>query len=107
MHFQPPGLLPFFNATGLVPGGGTKTPIAVAIQKVTSQEEIAVISEGDVVALGRIIPRGDVIRVATPSGAGDARIAEIRVKEGDLAQTNDVLAVLDNFPQLESIIASA
>jgi HlyD family secretion protein len=107
MYFQPPGLRMFFNATGLEPGAGTETPIAVAIQKVTSQEEIAVVSEGDVVALGRIIPRGDVIRVATPSGAGDARIAEIRVSEGDQVKAGDVLAILDNLPQLESSVASS
>lgn len=107
MYFQPPGLRIFFNATGLEPGAGTETPIAVAIQKVASQEEIAVVSEGDVVALGRIIPRGDVIQVATPSGAGDARIAEIRVREGDEVEAGDILAVLDNLPQLESSLASA
>jgi HlyD family secretion protein len=107
MYFQPPGLRIFFNATGLEPGAGTDTPIAVAMQKVTSQEEIAVVSEGDVVALGRIIPRGDVIRVATPSGAGDARIADISVREGDQVKSGDVLAVLDNLPQLQSSIASA
>lgn len=107
MYFQPPGLRVFFNATGLEPGAGTETPIAVAIQKVTSQEIVAVVSEGDVVALGRIIPRGDVIQVATPSGAGDARIAEIRVSEGDQVAAGAVLAVLDNLPQLESSVAAA
>jgi HlyD family secretion protein len=107
MYFQPPGLRVFFNVTGLEPGAGATTPIAVEIQKVTSQEEIAVLSEGDVVALGRIIPRGDVIQVATPSGAGDARIAEINVREGDRVNAGDVLAVLDNLPQLQSSVASA
>jgi HlyD family secretion protein len=78
MYFQPPGLHVFFNTTGLEPGAGTDTPIAVAIQRVSSQQEVAVISEGDVVVLDWIIPLGDIIRVATPSGAGDARIADIR-----------------------------
>ena len=107
MYFQPPGLRAFFHATGLQPGAGTDTPIAIAIQKVTAQEQIAVVSEGDVVALGRIIPFGDVISVATPSGAGDARIAEVRVAIGDKVEAGDVLAVLDNLPQLQSAVASA
>ncbi|WP_211332810.1 HlyD family efflux transporter periplasmic adaptor subunit [Litoreibacter meonggei] len=107
MYFQPPGLRVFFNATGLQPGAGTETPIAVAIQQVEKQEQVAVVSEGDVVALGRIIPLGDVISVATPSGAGDARIAEIRVSRGDVVAAGDVLAVLDNLPQLQSIATSA
>lgn len=107
MYFQPPGLRIFFNATGLEPGAGTDTPIAIAIQQVTTQAQIAVVSEGDVVALGRIIPRGDVINVATPSGAGDARILELLVAVGDVVEAGDTLAVLDNLPQLQSAIASA
>jgi len=107
MYFQPPGLRVFFRATGLEPGAGTNTPIAVAIQQVTTQQQVAVVSDGDVVALGRIIPRGDIISVATPSGAGDARIAEIRVAEGDEVEANEILAVLDNLPQLQSAISSA
>ncbi|MCW1950925.1 MAG: biotin/lipoyl-binding protein [Octadecabacter sp.] len=107
MYFQPPGLRVFFNATGLEPGAGTDTPIAVAMQQVAAQEQVAVISEGDVVALGRIIPRGDVISVATPSGAGDARIAELRVAIGDEVDAGDILAVLDNLPQLQSAVTSA
>ena len=63
MYFQPPGLRVFFNATGLEPGAGTHTPIALAIAQVEAQEQIAMVSEGDIVALGRIIPFGDVSRV--------------------------------------------
>lgn len=107
MYFQPPGLRAFFNTTGLEPGAGTDTPIAVAMQQVAAQQRVAVISEGDVLALGRIIPRGDVISVAPPSGAGDARIAEIRVALGDQVAAGDVLAVLDNLPKLESTVTSA
>lgn len=107
MYFQPPGLRAFFNVTGLQPGAGTQTPIALAIKQVESQEQIAVVSEGDVVALGRVIPVGDVISVATPSGAGDARVAEVRVTLGQEVATGDILAVLDNLPQLQSAAASA
>ena len=107
MYFQPPALRVFFRITGLEPGAGTDTPIATAIKQVTAQEQVAVISEGDVVALGRIIPLGNVSSVATPSGAGDSRIAEIRVTVGDTVEAGDILAVLDNLPQLQSVEASA
>lgn len=107
MYFQPPGLRAFFGITGLQPGAGTDTPIAVAIQKVKTQEAVAVVSEGDVVALGRVIPRGDVVSVATPSGAGDARIAQLRVALGDTVAAGDVLAVLDNLAALENGVATA
>lgn len=107
MYFQPPGLRVFFNTTGLEPGGGTDTPIALAIKQVVAQEQIAVVSEGDVLALGRIIPFGDVSSVATPSGGSDARIAEINVTVGEEVEVGDILAVLDNLPQLQSAVASA
>ncbi|MGO4908038.1 efflux RND transporter periplasmic adaptor subunit [Pseudorhodobacter sp. W20_MBD10_FR17] len=107
MYFQPPALRAFFGVTGLQPGAGSDTPIAVAIQKVKSQEVVAVISEGDVVALGRVIPKGDVVSVATPSGAGDARLAELRVKVGQTVAKGDVLAVLDNLSTLENGVATA
>ena len=34
LYFQPPGLKAFFGLTGLEPGGGTETPIAVAMAQV-------------------------------------------------------------------------
>ncbi|MEM7487521.1 MAG: HlyD family efflux transporter periplasmic adaptor subunit, partial [Pseudomonadota bacterium] len=107
LYFQPPGLQTIFAVTGLQPGGGTETPIAVAIERVSTRDEVAVISEGDVVALGRVIPQGDVVTVAPPFGAGDARVEELRAGLGDVVARGDVLAVLDNRARLESDVASA
>ena len=107
LYFQPPGLQALFRATGLEPGAGTDTPIAVATQQVQSQQEVAVVSEGDIVALGRILPQGDVVSIATPFGAGDARIAALHVSAGDQVKAGDILAVLDNQDQLQSAIEVA
>ncbi|WP_158270029.1 HlyD family efflux transporter periplasmic adaptor subunit [Litoreibacter ponti] len=107
MYFQPPALRAFFATTGLEPGAGTETPIAVALEQVRTQEEVAVVSEGDIVALGRIIPAGDVINIATPYGAGDARIYALEVGVGDMVERGDTLAILDNRIELESAIEVA
>ncbi len=107
LYFQPPGLQAFFRWTGLTPGGGTDTPIAQAIEQVAQGEELAVISEGDVVALGRLLPDGDVSTLAPPFGAGDARISEIRVVEGDQVVAGQTLAVLDNLAELEGSLETA
>lgn len=107
LYFQPPALQAAFRALGLEPGGGTGTPIAVAMTQIEEGEELAVISEGDVVALGRIIPRGDVVTVSPPFGAGDARIAEFVVSEGDVVAEGTILATLDSLPRLESSINTA
>ena len=107
LYFQPPGLKAFFHFTGLEPGGGTTTPIAVAIAKVRAQEEIAVISEGDIVALGRILPASNVLAIATPSGAGNARVQKLNVSVGDKVSAGDVLAVLDNRTQRQNALDAA
>lgn len=107
MYFQPPGLQAVFRIAGLEPGGGTDTPIAVAIQQVATAQEVAVVSEGDIVALGRIIPQGDIITVATPFGAGDARIAELHVGAGDTVTKGKIIAVLDSLPQYEGNLETA
>ncbi|UWR21358.1 HlyD family efflux transporter periplasmic adaptor subunit [Sulfitobacter sp. S190] len=107
LYFQPPALRVFFATTGLTPGAGTETPIAVALAKVRTQEEVAVVSEGDIVALGRILPAGDVIRIATPFGASDARIDALEVAVGDTVAQGDTLAVLDNRRDLQSDIEIA
>lgn len=105
LYFQPPALRGFFAVTGLEPGGGAAAPIAVApaAEPLASSDR----APGDVVALGRLVPRGDVITLAPPSGAGDARIAELRVEEGERVEAGRLVAVLDNLPQLEASRDSA
>lgn len=107
LYFQPEGLQQFFRDMGLEPGGGTETPMAVAIEKVTTGEEVAIASEGDVVALGRVVPQGSVITISPPFGAGDARIQELKIAVGVQVGEGDILAVLDNLPQLESALSTA
>ena len=107
LYFQPPGLKAFFGLTGLTPGGGTDTPIAQAIERVQAQQEIAVISEGDIVALGRLLPAGKVVAVALPYGSSDARVQALNVKTGQTVAEGDVLAVLDNQAKLQNALNGA
>jgi HlyD family secretion protein len=57
--------------------------------------------------LGTLVPEGNVVSVALPFGAGDARIASLNVKEGDHVEQNQIIAVLDSEPTLQVAIASA
>lgn len=61
----------------------------------------------DVVALGRLVPNGGTLAVALPSGAGDARVARLLVSEGDQIEAGQVVAELDNLPQLLAAKSSA
>jgi HlyD family secretion protein len=105
MYFQPTGLQRFFETFGLTPGGGTETPIAVAVENPSESETAAPVPM--VVGLGRLVPQTDIRTLAPPFGAGDARIAELNVREGDQVASGDVLAVLDNKGALEQAVASA
>ncbi len=107
MYFQPPALRAFYNATGLQPGGGTDSPIALPAGIDLPPAMAETLLPSDVIGLARIMPRGDVSVVAAPYGAGDARVAEILVAEGDRVERGAVLARLDNAAALESAVMMA
>ncbi|MET4129820.1 HlyD family efflux transporter periplasmic adaptor subunit [Roseovarius sp. MBR-6] len=102
LYFQPMGLQKFYALTGLQPGGGSSSPIALPPEIVLPKDMAETMQPSDVVGLARLMPQGDVSIVAAPYGAGDARIAEILVAVGDRVEKGAVLARLDNEDQLES-----
>ncbi len=107
MYFQPPGLQKFYALTGLQPGGGSNAPIALPPDIELPPKMAETMLPTDVVGLARVMPRGDVSVVAAPYGAGDARVAEILVAEGDRVAKGTPLARLDNRTALESAVLMA
>lgn len=59
-----------------------------------------------VVALGRIAPEGDVIRLSVPNAA-DSRVNEIRVAEGDRVEVGQVIAVLQGAQRRQADLQAA
>ncbi len=108
LYFQPPGIRFAMRVLGLEPGGGTSHPIAVPAGAARPPAEAAAARQPAFVAgLGRILPEGEVVTIAPPFGAGDARIARLNVAEGDVVAQGAVLAVLDNERQLLAALESA
>lgn len=107
MYYQPIALQKFYALTGLQPGAGSETPIALPPDMEMPKEMVATMQATDVVGLARLMPRGDVSIVAPPYGAGDARIAEVLVSIGDRVEKGAVVARLDNQGQLQSAVLSA
>ena len=104
LYFQPPALRAFFGLTGLEPGAGTSTPIAVP----PAQPQASVAApDASVVALGRLQPEGDAVVVAPPFGAGDARVARLLVNEGDRVTKGQTIAELDSLPQYQAALVAA
>ena len=107
MYFQPLGLQKFYALTGLQPGGGSDAPIALPPDIELPPKMAETMLPTDVVGLARVMPRGDVAVVAAPYGAGDARVAEILVAEGDSVAKGTPLARLDNRTALEGAVLMA
>lgn len=105
LYFQPPGLKLLMAWLDLQPGAGTATPIAVPAPRAPAAPPEP--APQAVVGLGTLLPAGDIITVAMPFGAGDARIASLEVAEGQEVARGQVLARLDNEAQLEAAVESA
>jgi HlyD family secretion protein len=107
MYFQPPALQKFYALTGLQPGGGSAAPIALPPEIVLPKDMAETMRASDVVGLARLMPRGDISFVAPPYGAGDARVAEVLVAEGNVVTKGTMVARLDNQAQLEGAVLLA
>lgn len=106
LYRQPSGLQWAMQTLGLEPGAGTSSPIAVPVNSPQTRTPVPV-GPSDVIALGRLVPKGKVVTVAPASGVRDARIAELKVAEGDHVESGQVLAVLDNEKRLSAAVESA
>jgi len=107
LYFQPPALQGFYALTGLQPGGGSDTPIALPPDIELPPKMAETMLPTDVVGLARILPRGDISIVAAPFGAGDARVADILVSVGERVEKGTPLAWLDNRTALDSAVLMA
>jgi HlyD family secretion protein len=60
-----------------------------------------------VTALGQLQPQGKTIQLAPPPNLGGAKVVELLVKEGDLVQANQVVAILENRDLLQAAVEQA
>ncbi|WOB44759.1 HlyD family efflux transporter periplasmic adaptor subunit [Thermoleptolyngbya oregonensis NK1-22] len=71
----------------------------VASRRAASEAELTEVpapTRVEVVALGRLEPRGEVVRVGGPTGE---RIQRLEVRQGDIVQTGTVLAYLESYDE--------
>jgi HlyD family secretion protein len=60
-----------------------------------------------VVALGRLAPKGEVIKLSAPTSAQENRIERLLVEEGDPVRAGQVIAILDAQPRLQADLVEA
>lgn len=107
MYFQPVPLQKFYALTGLQPGAGSDSPIALPPNIELPAQMAETMLPSDVVGLARVMPRGDVSVVAAPFGASDARLSELLVGVGDQVERGAPVARLDNQAALEGAVLLA
>ena len=71
-----------------------ETPVAVAVPR------------DRVVALGRLIPKGEVIQLSVPN-AEDSRVNQILVAEGDFVEAEQVIAILQGYERRQRDLEEA
>ncbi|MEO0987282.1 MAG: efflux RND transporter periplasmic adaptor subunit [Cyanobacteria bacterium J06639_14] len=59
-----------------------------------------------VVALGRLVPKGEVIQLSVPN-AEDSRVNQILIEEGDFVETNQVIAILQGYERRQRDLEEA
>jgi HlyD family secretion protein len=64
------------------------------------------ISSSRVVALGKLVPKGDVIKISVVN-ARDSRVNQILIEEGDLVKPNQVIAILQGRDRAEQQLRDA
>lgn len=60
-----------------------------------------------VTALGRLEPKGEMIRVMAPTSTQESRIETLLVEAGDRVEAGQIIAILDNRDTLQAALASA
>ena len=60
-----------------------------------------------VTALGRLEPKGEVIKLSAPSPREGNRVEQLLVKEGDRVKAGQVIAIMDNRDRLQASLAEA
>lgn len=81
-------------------------PALTAAQSSSPASEVLAPLE-TVTALGRLEPRGKIIRLSAPSAAGSNRVASLLVKEGDRVRAGQVIAILDSQERLQTAVEEA
>jgi HlyD family secretion protein len=84
-----------------------RAPVNVSVAATVHERKAASPEPARVVALGRIEPVSELIRVSAPAAQDNGRLAEIRINEGDWVERGDVIAVLDTSSRLKTALQQA
>lgn len=95
--------------TGLLSAGGGAflTSRMNLFQPAIEAPAVALPEIETVTALGRLEPRGEVIRLSSPSSAEGNRIERLLVEEGSWVKKGETIAILDSRDRLQALLNEA
>jgi HlyD family secretion protein len=73
----------------------------------TAADALVLMRPKTVTALGRLEPKGTVIKLSAPTSNNGNRVERLLVKEGDRVKTDQVIAILDNRDRLQAAFDEA
>ncbi|MEA5581984.1 biotin/lipoyl-binding protein [Nodularia harveyana UHCC-0300] len=77
------------------------------VLETTPTAEVSTPEIKTVTALGRLEPKGTVIKLSAPASSQGSRVEKLLVKEGDQVKTGQAIAILDNRDRLEAALQEA
>ena len=97
------GVIGAIAATGLIVFNLNQTKESESKSVASSPAQMMVAKT--VVALGRLEPKGEVIKIAASSSGN--RIAQLQVKQGDTVKKGQIIAILDSRDRLQAELEQA
>ncbi|MBD2488444.1 HlyD family efflux transporter periplasmic adaptor subunit [Aulosira sp. FACHB-615] len=68
----------------------------------TATTEVSLPQIKTVTALGRLEPKGEIIKLSAPAASQTSRVEKLLVKEGDTVKAGQLIAILDNRDRLQA-----
>ncbi|MEO0376320.1 MAG: ABC exporter membrane fusion protein [Cyanobacteria bacterium P01_A01_bin.17] len=69
--------------------------------------EVKQFARQTVTALGRLEPKGEIVKLSAPSSTASNRVEQLLVKEGDRVTAGQVIAILDSRDRLQASVLEA
>ncbi|KAF3890033.1 MULTISPECIES: HlyD family efflux transporter periplasmic adaptor subunit [Nostocales] len=104
---RPPALLVLL-ATFIAGGLSLYTVQKFQSNAAASQQQPTIVPEiKTVTALGRLEPKGEVVKLSAPVSAEGSRVEQLLVREGTMVQQGQLIAILDNRDRLAAALSEA
>jgi HlyD family secretion protein len=91
--------------------GGISVYALMKLQATANNKQQAPVAVQPVVktvtALGKLEPKGEVIKLSAPSSGEGTRVEKLLVKEGDRVKAGQVIAIMDNRDRLQASLGEA